>query len=132
MPKPSEEQNGDCSWQDSGVSPMNKLQIEQLLRQEGFTPKEISVISHNAEKDAYPYPWLLSQLSKRFVVSAILLLILFAGFIFTLSNDTQENLVSYSITFLIGFGILYVFVQLKPAYKAFRFMRKHSQLLNNG
>lgn len=108
---------------------MNKLQIEQLLRQEGFTPKEISVIRQHAEKDAYPYPWLLSQLSKRFIVSIILLLILFAGFVFTLSHGTQESLVSYSITFLIGFGILYVFVPLKPAYKAFRFMRKHGHSL---
>jgi len=111
---------------------MNKLQIEQLLRQEGFTPKEISVIRQHAEKEAYPYPWLLSQLSKRFVVSIILLLILFAGFIFTLSHGTHESLVSYSITFLIGFGILYVFVPLKPAYKAFLFTRKHSQFFNKG
>lgn len=105
---------------------MNKLQIEQLLLQEGFTSKEISVIRQHAEKDDYPYPWLLSQLSKRFVISVIMLLILCAGFIFTLSHGTRENLVSYSITFLIGFGILYVFVPLKSAFKAFRFMRKYS------
>ena len=35
---------------------MNKLDIEKMLLEEGFTPKEVSVIRHHAEKEGYPYP----------------------------------------------------------------------------
>ncbi|WP_418156806.1 hypothetical protein RA290_04675 [Pantoea agglomerans] len=108
---------------------MNKLDIEKMLLEEGFTPKEVSVIRHHAEKEGYPYPWLLSQLKKRFIVAMILIAILLAGLIYTINSGTQENIVSYSITLLAGFTILYTFIPLKPAYKAFKFLRKHSHVL---
>ncbi len=108
---------------------MNKMQIEEMLVKEGFTPKEVSVIRHHAEKDGYPYSRLLSQLKKRFIVAMILIAILLAGLIYTIHSGTQENLVSYSITLLAGFIILYTFIPLKPAYKAFKFLRKHSHVL---
>lgn len=108
---------------------MNKMEIEELLLKEGFTKKEVSVIRQHAEKDGYPYSWLLSQLKKRFIVSLILIIILLAGLVYTIHNGTQQNLVSYSITLLAGLGILYVFIPLKPAYKAYRFMKKHGHSL---
>jgi len=108
---------------------MNKMQIEEMLVKEGFTPKEVSVIRQHAEKDGYPYPWLLSQLKKRFIVAMILIAILLAGLIYTIRSGTQENLVSYSITLIAGFVILYIFVPLKPAFKAYRFMKKHGHSL---
>ncbi|MFL6615250.1 MAG: hypothetical protein ACJ8LD_16205 [Pantoea agglomerans] len=108
---------------------MNKLDIEKMLLEEGFTPKEVSVIRQHAEKDGYHYTWLLSQLKKRFIVAMILIAILLAGLIYTISSGIQENIVSYSITLLAGFTILYTFIPLKPAYKAFKFLRKHSHVL---
>ena len=108
---------------------MNKMQIEEIILKEGFTAKEISVIRQHAEKDGYPYTWLLSQLKKRFIVAMILIAILLAGLIYTIRSGTQENFVSYSITLLAGFTILYTFIPLKPAYKAFKFLRKHSHVL---
>lgn len=108
---------------------MNKLDIEKMLLEEGFTPKELSVIRQHAEKDGYHYTWLLSQLKKRFIVAMILIAILLAGLIYTISSGTQEKIVSYSITLLAGFTILYTFIPLKPAYKAFNFLRKHSHVL---
>ncbi len=108
---------------------MDKAEIEEMLLKEGFTGKEVLAIRQHAERDGYPYPWLLSQLKKRFIVSAIIMLILFAGLIYTACNGTQQNLVSYSITLIIGYGISYVFTPLKPAYKAYRFIKKHGHLL---
>ena len=108
---------------------MNKMQIEEMLVKEGLIPKEVSVIRQHAEKDGYPYPWLLSQLKKRFIVAMILIAILLAGLIYTIRSGTQENIVSYSITLLAGFTILYAFIPLKPAYKAFKLLRKHSHVL---
>ncbi|MEN4790608.1 hypothetical protein ABEG93_06985 [Pantoea agglomerans] len=108
---------------------MNKLDIEKMLLEEGFTSKEVSVIRQHAEKDGYHYTWLLSQLKKRFIVAMILIAILLAGLIYTISSGIQENIVSYSITLLAGFTILYTFIPLKPAYKAFKFFRKHSHVL---
>ncbi|PEI05270.1 hypothetical protein CRM79_19705 [Pantoea agglomerans] len=108
---------------------MKKTQIEEMLVKYGFTPKEVSVLRQNAEKDGYPYPWFLSQLMKRFIVAMILIAILLAGLIFTILSGIQENLVSYSITLVAGFVILYIFVPLKPAFKAYRFMKKHGHSL---
>lgn len=108
---------------------MNKFDIEKMLLEEGVTPKEVSVTRHHAEKEGYPYPLLLSQLKKRFIVAMILIAILLAGLIYTISSGTQEKIVSYSITLLAGFTILYTFIPLKPAYKAFKFLRKHSHIL---
>lgn len=108
---------------------MNKVEIEKMLLKEGFTEKEVFSIRQHTEKDGYPYPWLLSQLKKRFIASAIIMLILFAGLIYTIYNGTQQNLVSYSITLAIGYGIVYIFTPLKPAYKAYRFMKKHGHSL---
>lgn len=108
---------------------MNKLEFEKMLLKEGFTGKEVLSIRQHMEKDGYPYPWLLSQLKKRFIVSVIIMLILFAGLVYTAYSGTQQNIVSYSITLIIGYGILYIFTPLKPAYKAYRFMKKHGHLL---
>lgn len=108
---------------------MNKNQTEEMLLKEGFTPKEVSVIRQHADKNGYPYPWLLSQLKKRFIAAMILIAILLAGLIYTIRSGTQENLVSYSLTLLAGFTILYIFIPLKPAYKAFKFSRKDSHIL---
>ncbi|WP_139364714.1 hypothetical protein [Pantoea eucalypti] len=108
---------------------MNKKKTEEMLLKEGFTQKEVSVIRQHADKNGYPYPWLLSQLKKRFIAAMILIAILLAGLIYTIRSGTQENLVSYSITLLAGFTILYIFIPLKPAYKAFKFLRKHSHIL---
>nr|WP_154926907.1 hypothetical protein [Pantoea agglomerans] len=108
---------------------MNKKKIEEMLLKEGFTQKEVSVIRQHADKNGYPYPWLLSQLKKRFIAAMILIAILLAGLIYTIRSGTQENLVSYSITLLAGFTILYIFIPLKPAYKAFKFLQKHSHIL---
>lgn len=108
---------------------MDRAGIEKLLLKDGFTEKEVLSIRQHVEKDGYPYPWLLSHLKKRFIASAIIMLILFAGLIYTIYNGTQQNLVSYSITLVIGYGILYIFTPLKAAYKAYRFMRKHDHLL---
>ena len=71
---------------------MNKMQIEEMLVKEGFTPKEVSVIRQHAEKDGYPYPWLLSQLKKRFIIAMILIAILIAGLIFTIRSGTKKTL----------------------------------------
>jgi hypothetical protein len=76
---------------------------------EGLTPKQVSVIRQHAEKDGYPYPWLLSQLKKRFIVAMILIAILLTGLIYIIRSGTKENLVSYSITLIAGFTILYSF-----------------------
>lgn len=108
---------------------MNKMQIEEILVKEGFTPQEVSVIRQHAENDGYPYPWLLSQLKKRFIVAIILIAILLAGLIYTIHSGTQENLVSYSITLVVDLTILYNFIPFKLAYKAFKFLRKHSHVL---
>ena len=108
---------------------MNKKKIEEMLLKEGFTQKEVSVIRQHADKNGYPYPWLLSQLKKRFIAAMILIAILLAGLIYTIRSGTQENLVSYSITLLAGFTILYIFIPLKLAYKAFKFSRKDSHIL---
>ncbi|QGF26200.1 hypothetical protein EE896_04790 [Pantoea eucalypti] len=105
------------------------MKIEEMLLKEGFTQKEVSVIRQHADKNGYPYPWLLSQLKKRFIAAMILIAILLAGLIYTIRSGTQENLVSYSITLLAGFTILYIFIPLKPAHKAFKFLRKHSHIL---
>ncbi|WP_367143709.1 hypothetical protein [Pantoea stewartii] len=108
---------------------MNKVQIEEMLAKEGFTPQEVSVIRQHAEKGGYPYPWLLSQLKKRFIAAIILIAILLAGLIYTIHSGTQENLFSYSITLVAGSTILYNFIPFKLAYKAFKFLRKHSHVL---
>lgn len=108
---------------------MNKMQIEEILVKEGFTPQEVSVIRQHAEKDSYPYPWLLSQLKKRFIVAMILIAILLTGLIYIIRSGTKENLFSYSITLVAGSTILYNFIPLKLAYKAFKFLRKHSHVL---
>lgn len=108
---------------------MKNREIEELLIIEGFTQKEVSVIRQHAEKGGYPYPWILSQLKKRFIVALILIIILLIGLVYTINSGTQQNLVSYSITLMMGFGILYVYIPLKPAFKAYRFMKKHGHSL---
>ena len=60
---------------------MNKKKIEEMLLKEGFTQKEVSVIRQHADKNGYTYPWLLSQLKKRFIAAMILIAILLAGLI---------------------------------------------------
>ena len=110
---------------------MNKVQIEEILVKEGFTPQEVSVIRQHAEKAGYPYPWLLPQLKKRFIVAMILIAILLTGLIYIIRSSTKENLVSYSITLVAGFTIFYNFIPLKLAYKAFKFLRKHSHVLQS-
>ncbi|WP_318377071.1 hypothetical protein [Enterobacter sp.] len=108
---------------------MDRTEVERLLLKEGFTGKEVLALRQHAEKEGYPYYWLLSQLKKRFIVSVIIIMILLLGWVFTACNGTQQNLVSYSVTLLIGVVILYIFMPLKPAYKAYKFMKKSGHLL---
>ncbi|HBC83511.1 hypothetical protein [Pseudescherichia vulneris] len=108
---------------------MDSTEVERLLLKEGFTGKEVLALRQHAEKEGYPYYWLLSQLKKRFIVSVIIIMILLLGWVFTACNGTQQNLVSYSVTLLIGVVILYIFMPLKPAYKAYKFMKKSGHLL---
>lgn len=108
---------------------MDSTEVERLLLKEGFTGKEVLALRQHAEKEGYPYYWLLSQLKKRFIVSVIIIMILLLGWVFTACNGTQQNLVSYSVTLLIGVVILYIFMPLKPAYKAYTFMKKNGHLL---
>jgi len=108
---------------------MDSSEVERLLLKEGFTAKEILALRQHAEKEGYPYYWLLSQLKKRFIISIIIIIILVLGWIYTAYHGTQQNLVSYSITLSIGIVILYIFIPLRPAYKACKFIKKKGHLL---
>ncbi len=108
---------------------MNKLQTEELLRNEGFTEKEILTLRRHAEKQGYPYCWLLSQLKKRFIISIVIILLLLAGVIYSFFDGNQQNAILCSVAFLFFFGLLYFFVPLKPACKAYRFMKKYGHSL---
>ncbi|GAA0520003.1 hypothetical protein GCM10009414_31880 [Tatumella terrea] len=111
------------------IMDMNKLQTEQLLRNEGFTGKEILMLRRHAEKEGNPYCWLLSQLKIRFIISMVIILMSVAGLIYSFCYNNQQNTILSSVAFLFFFGILYVFIPLKPACKAYRFMKKHGRSL---
>ena len=108
---------------------MDSTEIERLLLKEGFTGKEVLALRQHAEKEGYPYYWLLSQLKKRFMAACVIIMILLLGWIYTACFGTQQNLVSYSVTLLFGVIILYIFIPLKPAYKAYTFMKNNGHML---
>ncbi|ELN2738020.1 hypothetical protein [Pluralibacter gergoviae] len=108
---------------------MKAYEIETLLIQNGFNPKEISVMKLHAEKHGHPYLWLLQQLKKRFIVSVVLMLILLVGGILTFIYGSYENKVSYSVMLIIGFIIIYVFTPLNTGYKACKLLSRNSHLL---
>jgi len=108
---------------------MDSAEVERLLLKEGFTGKEVLTLRQHAEKEGYPYYWLLCQLRKRFIVSLVIIMILVLGWVYTACNGTQQNVVSYSITLFFGVIILYIFMPLRPAYKAYKFIKKKGHLL---
>ena len=108
---------------------MNKLQTEQLLRKEGFTEKEILTLRRYTEKEGCPYSWLLSQLKKRFIIFFIIMMVFLAGLIYMICSSTQEKITLYSLGFLLIFVILYFCIPLKPACKAYKFMKKYGRSL---
>lgn len=107
---------------------MNNMERDEILLKEGFTQREVSVIRQHAEKDGYPYPWLLSQLKKRFIGSCVIIFIILIGWLYTAFYGTKESLVSLTITFVACTGIIYVVTPMKPGYKAMRFLRKNIHL----
>lgn len=104
---------------------MNNIEMEQKLAKHGFTGKDITALRQYLSKDGTTYSVLLEELRKRFLVSIVLLVVIAAGFVWTVAYEDRESIISYAITIVIVFVIFYIFTPLRLGFKAFRFIRNN-------
>lgn len=102
---------------------MNIFELEKKLAEKGFNAKDISALRMQAEKSGTTHPALLKELSIRFIVASILVIILAIVWVYTLAYKDNLAIISYSITMLIIAPIFYIFTPMKLGYKAFRYSR---------
>jgi hypothetical protein len=108
---------------------MNSAEMEKVLYNHGFSPKDIAALRQHVNKRHISYLVLLEELQKRFIGCCILILILVGFWIKVWITGSQEDIEAYSFAAFLGIVILYFLAPMKLAVKAFLFLKRNRHLL---
>lgn len=108
---------------------MDMLEIEEKLRQHGFTQKEIAMLSEVSEKNNMTFISTLINLKKNFIKTCLLFLFLYSWFLLkNLSGNNPPDLLLLIVMGASVFIIMCLFAPLKTEFKAFVFLLKNRNL----
>ncbi len=104
---------------------MNNSDIEKDLLNNGFSQRDILAMRKHLGEKGVTYLTLLAELKGRFLMSFVLIVLVFTGLIYTISVEDQDGIIGYIIAMLVAAPIFYILTPLTLGFKAFMYRRKN-------